>query len=312
MDASTGWMPFEVTPEKTETGPGLDGLLSYLRDEDEISRLLTKEKALIFRGFELRTGQLEGVMDLLLHDRLAYIHGNSPRTKVGNNVYTSTEYPAEFTISMHNELSYAARWPARLLFFCETAAATGGATPLTDGARWLESLDPEVRDAFAGGVRYVQNLPDGRGLGRSWQDTFETSSPAEVEAYLCAADAKWQWTPAGLRVTQIRPATTVHPITGAAVWFNQSDQWHPTALGDETAEALVDILPEEEMPQSVRFANGVPIPPEYVMHIKERGLELAVDVNWEAGDLLLIDNVLVAHGRRAYTGSRRVLVAMSD
>lgn len=55
-------------------------------------------------------GALDDVLDLLLPNRLAYVHGNSPRTKVGSNVYTSTEYPQEFTISMHNEMSYAHAW----------------------------------------------------------------------------------------------------------------------------------------------------------------------------------------------------------
>ena len=313
MGADADWAPGVITPEDAGTEPGLNGLLAYLSDTEKVDKLLISEKALIFRGFGIAPGQLEDVMNALLRDRLAYIHGNSPRTKIGNNVYTSTEYPAEFTISMHNELSYAARWPARLLFFCETPPAAGGATSLTDGVAWLSALDPEVREAFSGGVRYLQNLPDGRGLGRSWQDTFETSDRDEVEAYLSATGAEWEWTLDGLRVTQVRQATTRHPVTGAEVWFNQSDQWHAAALDDETSVALLDILPEQEMPQSVRFGNGDPIPAEYMLQVKERGLGLAVDVDWHiAGDLLLIDNVLVAHGRRSFSGSRRVLVAMSD
>jgi alpha-ketoglutarate-dependent taurine dioxygenase len=72
------------------------------------------------------------------------------------------------------------------------------------------------------------------------------------------------------------------------------------------------MMPEENLPQSVRFADGSPIPDEHVRHIRDRGFESAADVDWRPGDLLLIDNVLVAHGRRPFTGSRRVLVAMSD
>lgn len=77
---------------------------------DELGELLVQEKALVFRGFGVTPGSLDGVLDLLLPNRLAYVHGNSPRTKVGSNVYTSTEYPQEFTISMHNEMSYAHAW----------------------------------------------------------------------------------------------------------------------------------------------------------------------------------------------------------
>jgi alpha-ketoglutarate-dependent taurine dioxygenase len=312
MVDGAGWMPFEVAPDGTGRAASAAGLRSYLEDTRAMDELLTEQKAVVFRGFGVRADQLDGVMDLLLRSRLNYVYGNSPRTKVGRNVYTSTEYPAELTISMHNELSYAATWPARLLFFCETAAATGGATPVADGARWLAALDPEVRECFSAGLRYVQNLPDGHGLGRSWQDTFETDDRNQVEAYLSAAGATWEWKKRGLRVTQVRPATTRHPVTGAEVWFNQADQWHLATLDGDTAAGLAQIMPEEDLPQSVRFADGTPIPDDHVRQIRDRGLDAAVDVGWRPGDLLLIDNVLVAHGRRAFTGQRRVLVAMSD
>lgn len=161
------WRPLEITPEEADTTAGADGLVAYLSTLDDLEGLLAKEKALVFRGFDVREAELDQVTDRLLPNRLAYVHGNSPRTKVGNNIYTSTEYPAEYVISMHNELSYAHAWPTRLLFTCAVAPATGGATPVVDGTLWLASLDDEVREAFAGGVRYTQNLHGGRGSARA-------------------------------------------------------------------------------------------------------------------------------------------------
>jgi alpha-ketoglutarate-dependent taurine dioxygenase len=253
------------------------------------------------------------VFDLALPNRLAYVHGNAPRTKVGDNVYTAAEYPAGSTISMHNELSYAHGWPARLMFYCQVAAESGGATPVVDGTAWLAALHPRVREAFADGVCYRQNLHGGRGFGKSWQETFETGARDEAERFLTASGATFEWRPdGGLRVSQLRPSTNHHPVTSEEVWFNQSDQWHPASLGEDTASALAQILHQEDLPQYVTFADGSPIPDDYVIHVRDRGLEVAVDVDWRAGDLLLIDNVLVGHGRRPFTGSRRVLVAMSD
>ncbi|MGX1756544.1 TauD/TfdA family dioxygenase [Streptomyces lydicus] len=312
MNATPSWTPLVITPQSTDVEASAAGLLKVIGDTATIDDQLVKEKALIFRGFGVSQVELEPVLDEVLPKRLAYVHGNSPRTKIGKNVYTSTEYPQEFTISMHNEMSYAHQWPARLLFFCEKAAETGGATPVTDSALWLESLDPEVREAFKGGVCYQQNLHDGYGLGKSWQDTFETTDRDEVEDFLGRTGAQWEWKPDGsLRVRQIRPATAQHPVTGAEVWFNQSDQWHPAGLGDDTAAALAQILPPEDLPQSVTFADGTPIPDEYVIQIRDRGLDAAVNCDWRTGDLMLIDNMLVSHGRRPFTGTRRVLVAMS-
>ncbi|MEV7024079.1 TauD/TfdA family dioxygenase [Kitasatospora sp. NPDC093558] len=316
MDASSGWKPLEIGPDSVSVpgAAGVEGLLAWLdADAEGIEALLDREKAVVFRGFGVTEQRLGAVMDRLLPERLAYVHGNSPRTKVGDNVYTSTEYPAEYTISMHNELSYAHSWPSRLLFCCVVAAETGGATPVVDAARWLESLDDEVRERFADGVRYSQNLHGGVGLGKSWQDTFETDDRDQVDRFLAGSHAAGEWRRDGsLRITQQRRATVRHPRTGTEVWFNQSDQWHPAGLGDETAADLARLLPAADLPQSVTFADGAPIPAEYVRQIRDRGLAAAVDVDWRQGDVLLIDNVLVGHGRRPFTGSRRVLVAMSD
>ncbi|WP_327258031.1 TauD/TfdA family dioxygenase [Streptomyces sp. NBC_01244] len=305
------WTPLEIEAEQAGGAQELVDRLTALGGE--LDSLLVQEKALVFRGFDVPADDLDDVLGVVLPRRLAYVHGNSPRTKVGGNVYTSTEYPPEFTISMHNEMSYAYAWPARLAFYCQIRPGGGGATPVLDAARWLESLDDEVREAFAGGVRYVQNLHDGYGLGKSWQATFETDLQEEVERFLDGTGAIWKWKgDGGIRVESVRPATTRHPVTGAEVWFNQADQWHPAGLGDDTAAALAQILPEDELPQNVTFADGSPIPEAYVAQIRDRGLEHAVDVDWAQGDLLLIDNVLLAHGRRPFTGNRRVLVAMSD
>ncbi|MFC9735362.1 TauD/TfdA family dioxygenase [Streptomyces roseolus] len=313
MEPTTSWRPAVISPDSHALPATADALAGLLQDSARTDELLDAHKVLVLSGFGVDPRELEKIMPLLLPDRLPYVFGNSPRTKVGHNVYTSTEYPAEFTISMHSEMSYAAQWPARLLFYCERAADSGGATPVVDNAAWYRALDQEVRDAFADGLRYTQNLHGGRGLGKSWQDTFETEDRSEVEEYLSRTGATWQWNARnGLRVSHVRPATIEHPVTGERLWFNQSDQWHPATLGDEAAAALMEMLPPEELPQSVAFADGSPIPAEHVRQVRDRGLEHAVDNDWRPGDLMLVDNVRAAHGRRPFTGDRRILVAMSD
>ncbi|MFI6468598.1 TauD/TfdA family dioxygenase [Streptomyces sp. NPDC050528] len=303
------WRPQEITSGSA----GTRDLAGWLADlgPDRLTSLLVSQKALVFRDFGVTPESVDTVFDRLVPDRLPYVHGNSPRTRVGRNLYTSTEYPPQFTISMHNELSYAHRWPARLAFYCEKAAASGGATPVLDGELWLDSLDPEIREAFADGILYIQNLHDGFGFGKSWQDTFETDDRKAVEEFLARSEAEWEWSHDGIRIVQHRAVTTKHPVTGASVWFNQADQWHPAGLGDKAASDLYDILEPDEFPQYVTFADGTPIPDSYVEQIQQRGLRNAVDVDWRAGDVLLIDNVLAAHGRRPFEGTRRVLVAMA-
>lgn len=311
-EATKQWQPLTMTPETQDRAPDAEGLRQLISDEQTVADLILNHKAIVFRGFSVDPRQFDEMLTLLLPHRLAYTHGNSPRTKVGDNVYTSTEYPAELTISMHNELSYSSRWPSRLTFYCERRPATGGATPVVDGSQWLQSLDDDLKSAFAGGLRYTQNLHDGYGLGKSWQETFETSDRDAVEQYLAEVGATWEWkSDGGIRIHQTRPATIAHPQSGVEVWFNQVDQWHLAGLDPDTAQLLSESMPADDLPQNVTFADGSDIPPEYVLQVRDRGLDGAVDVNWEAGDLMVIDNVALAHGRRPFTGSRRVLVAMS-
>lgn len=312
MSTEQCWTPLHLTPDHHDVAPTRAGFEELVTRRVDLGSMLAAHKAIVFGGFDIGLADLNFVIDHVLPNRLAYRHGNTPRTNTGDNVYTSTEYPADQSISLHSELSYAHSWPDRLAFWCERPATVGGATSVASTSGWLEALDPEVKDAFSGGVRYVQNLHGGHGLGKSWQDTFETHDRSEVERFLSAGAAEWDWSSDGVRVTQVRPATIVHPETGLSGWFNQVDQWHSAGLPDPVREALLELLSEDELPQTVTFADGGAIPDEYVRHVRDVGWQCAFDVQWSAGDLLLVDNVAAAHARRPFRGDRRILVAMSS
>jgi alpha-ketoglutarate-dependent taurine dioxygenase len=308
MNSAVSWRPKEIAPGDVDVRPS--GLFAYLQDI-ELDKLLLQAKALLFRGFKISAEAYDQTCAALLPNLVPYVNGNSPRTKVGHNIYTSTEYPAEETIWMHSELSYSSTWPSRLMFICDRAPATGGATPVVDTQLWMESIDDEVRMAFAGGVCYTQNMHAGRGLGKSWQATFETDDRKAVEDWLDGAEADWSWKPdGGLRINQVRPATLRHPVVSTEHWFSQADQFHIAGMGADAA-MMAAVVPEHLLPQSVSFADGSPIPAEYIRHVQETGLNLSCETDWQVGDVLLIDNVAVAHGRRPFTGDRRILVAMS-
>ncbi|MEV7020397.1 TauD/TfdA family dioxygenase [Streptomyces sp. NPDC093991] len=140
--------------------------------------------------------------------------------------------------------------------------------------------------------------------------------PGEVTGYLARLllwlDDREKQNPGGYINVTAFPEELRLEDEDPAILALQLDQWHPAGLGDETAKELYDILPPEEFPQYVTFADGTPIPDEYVTHIRDVGLDLAVDVDWREGDVLVIDNVLTAHGRRPFEGTRRILVAMCD
>jgi alpha-ketoglutarate-dependent taurine dioxygenase len=294
-------------------GDGRGELLDAARKQAD--ELLMRHGAVVFRGLGIASASD-------FHDAVArfgepfteYLYGNSPRRSVHEGVWTSTDYPAEYDISLHNELSQAYRWPDRLFFCCLVAPPTGGETPVSDGRAMLARMDPGVRERFSRhGVAYLQNLHGGYGLGRSWQDSYETGDAAKVEEYLRVAGIEFRWTDdEDLRIRQVRPATRMHPATGEEVWFNQADQFHISSLRPSEAEALLALVSSaEELPLSATFGDGTQIPLDDLAHVRDVAAGNECVFCWMAGDILMIDNMLVMHGRHAYAGPRQVLVAMT-
>jgi alpha-ketoglutarate-dependent taurine dioxygenase len=291
-------------------------LATFAREQRaSLGERLAEHGAVLLRGFDAATPETFADVVAALGDRpLDYVHGNSPRTKLSSaNVYTSTEYPPEFAIPLHNEMSYAPRWPRHLYLHCVIAPSAGGRTPIADSREILRRLSSGLRQRFTDkGVLYRQHLHGGVGLGRSWQQTYETDDRARVERHLRDLEVEFGWLPdGGLRTRQLRPATVVHPELGEEVWFNQADQWHWSGAGPGFGEELLDLLGEDDLPTSCRHGDGSPIALEDLEEIRRVGQECAVSFDWMPGDLLVLDNVRLAHGREPYTPPRRILLAMS-
>jgi len=280
---------------------------------EALDSLVLRHGAVLLRGLlPPETAAFDAALRALAPDLKPYVEGQSQRSRVEGRIYTSTEYPADQEIVLHNELSYTHAPPARLFFFCLVAPDSGGETPIVDCRRLHRVLDPAVRGPLVDrGVRYVKNMHGGSGFGKSWQDHFETGDREVVERYLTEGGAAYRWNDDGsLWTSQVRPAEREHPDTGETVWFNQADLWHWSALGTRGA-SLLKLLGEDRLPTNACYGNGQPIPVEHMDATRETRRREAVVFAWQAGDLLVLDNQLVAHGRRPFTGPRRILVAMA-
>ena len=282
----------------------------------ELSRRLLGPGALLLRGWDV--GNLTDFMAVVrafAGDRplFGYAGGASPRSALGDGSYSSTDYPPHVALSLHNELSYTDLYPRLLFFACMQAPETGGETTLGDSRRILRSIDPQVAERFRSSkVRYLRNLSPFRGGGYSWREAFETDDPAEAEARALAMGGNVEWRPGEvLRLSQTRPATAMHPQTGEEVWFNQADGFHPSALDPTSyAEAMAFAGSEEDFRLGVTYGDGGEIDLRDLKEVREAIRSETRPHRWREGDVLVIDNLLVAHGRRPFSGPRKIVLAM--
>ncbi|GHE27183.1 protein AmbC [Streptosporangium violaceochromogenes] len=318
---TAGW----ARPAGTPAGRGLPLLLRPGHDGVDLAEwadahprrvrdLLSRHGALLFRGFGVTGEGFGDVVRALAGEPLAYMERSSPRTEVGDRIYTATDHPADQPIALHNENSYRRECVATLVFCCLAAPERGGATTVADTRRVLARLDPQVVRAFARhGVRYVRNYGDDHGgVGLSWPEVFQTGNRKEVAAYCRERGIDLEWKPGGgLRTSQVRPAVARHPVTGERVWFNHAAFFHVTSLPPRVRDALLAQFAEEDLPNSTSYGDGRPIEPEVLRCLHDAYRDERVAVPWREGDVMVVDNLLAAHGREPFSGTRRVLVGMA-
>lgn len=288
---------------------------------------LLKHGGLLFRGFPM-----ENAVDFAQFIRclgtgsfVDYIGGDSPRNKIHEGVYTSTEAPPSFKIPLHNELSFVKHYPKHIYFFCEVAPQAKGETIIADARQVYKSVDPGVKEHFTkNGLRYescyfykshmMQWLT--KNSHKSWIQVFETESKTDVERKCREHDFEFQWAKNDwLQISQVRPAVMSHPITGDTVWFNQAHlyDFNPKLLGTwKYLGAKLFYCRKHTKLHQVFFADHTSIPRSDLYHIMDVLDANTITFPWQRGDLLVLDNVLAMHGRAIFEGKRRILAAMTS
>lgn len=296
--------------------PVLEGinLLTWVANNQElINRILLQHGGILFRNFQIKEiAEFENFIQIVSGDLIEYRDRSSPRSTVQGKIYTSTDYPADQSIFLHSENSYAASWPLKIFFYCVKAAQQGGETPIADTRKLLQKIDPKIRDRFTEkGVMYVRNFGDGFGL--PWQTLFQTTNPAEVEQFCHSNNIEFEWKPGNrLRTRTRRQAVTTHPKTGEAVWFNHAVFFHITTLDTKIRNALLAEFSEADLPHNTYYGDGSPIETEVLEHLRQVYQQQMVSFTWEKRDVLMLDNMLAIHARNSFVPPRKILVGMAE
>ncbi|GLH79076.1 hypothetical protein SSBR45G_39850 [Bradyrhizobium sp. SSBR45G] len=281
---------------------------------DMIERQLYASGGILFRDFQLDGAEaFRSFAAGFGHPLLTYEFGSTPRTQVSAGVYTSTEYPPHQSIPLHNEQAYTRDWPMKIWFYCQQPAQQGGETPVADSRLIHRDMPAAIRKRFADkGVMYVRNY--GSGLDVDWRQVFGTESKAEVERYCATHSIVCEWKDGDeLRTRQVCQGIAVHPVTGDTVWFNQAHLFHVSSLAPDVRESLLDIVGDPlELPRNAFYGDGSPIDDETLTTVRGVLERHKIVFPWQAGDVVMLDNMLTAHAREPFKGPRRVIVAMAQ
>lgn len=297
--------------------PAVDGvdLVDWATNNREhVEKLLLQHRALLFRNFNSKTAPVFERFIMATSDGvlMEYKDRSSPRHAVGEKIYTSTDYPPDQTIFLHNEGTYWLTWPLKIYFFCLIAPPEGGETPIADTRKVFNRISPDARQRLIDKkIMYQRNFNQGFGL--TWQSVFQTDDKTVVEEYCRRNFIQFEWKDEErLRTYQIRPAVAKHPRTGEIVWFNHATFFNVSTLEPAMRATLLETFAEADLPFNTYYGDGSPIDSWILDEFRNAYQQEKISFKWQEGDILLLDNMSVAHGRAPYSGERKILVGMAD
>jgi alpha-ketoglutarate-dependent taurine dioxygenase len=280
---------------------------------EALRALVAEHGSILVRGLVLRDpAEVAAVFRPLATRLMAEQETFASRQAYADGVYSSSKWPSNQPMCMHHELSYRLEFPGLMLFACLEAPTAGGATGVADSTAVLDALPAELVARFEHqGWLLTRNYNED--IGASVAEAFGTEDRGAIEGYCRANGIEFEWQPAGgLRTRQRRNAVVRHPVSGRRCWFNQVAFLSEWTIDPEVREFLVDVYGAEALPFNTSFGDGEAVGEDVVALLNEVYEANTAREQWQAGDLLLVDNIRTAHSREAFEGRREVLVALAD
>ncbi len=306
----------------------------------ELRELVRSHGAVLLRGFELSRPEDFAELSARIGGRLGDSYeGPSPRKVLAKGVYSASEVPGHLVVPEHAEMSYLKQMARLLFFWCRTPAEEGGATTLVDGRRVLASLEPSrVEHLLAAPLKIRRRHARAEGLHdpfelKRWPEAFGAKTREQLLQHIASLGCTAYFERDGaVTLESFQDAVRLHPETNERVWLNHLLVFHASAPSALLRSALLNerrfsagaLYPLAEtyrrfswlfgpgVATDVRLHSGEPIPDATVSHVRDVVDRLAVPLEWQRGDLLVVDNHIALHGRRPFRGAREVVVAWSD
>jgi len=279
----------------------------------ELLQQVTSHGTVLLRGFSIRSAEdFDAIVSALSIPNFPYKKSlsNAVRINRTERIFTANEAPSDVDIFFHHEMAQTPVYPEWIMFYCEKAADQGGATQLCRSDWLYERLTTEcsefIRNCEQKGLQYTNVMPaddDAKsGMGRSWRSTLSVDTKEEAEQRLADMNYTHHWLDSGcLRATTPSLPAVMEVSPGRKTFFNQLiaayGGWKDSR--NDPADAI-------------RHGDGSMLDAKAVQKAIDISEELSFETHWQAGDVALIDNTIVMHGRRPFVGTRKVLASLGQ
>ncbi len=284
----------------------------------EIVALFKQHGALLFRNFAVDTEAFLEFTSRYCRDFSTYQGGgfrwgSLDREKIGNNetLLSVTGSTQSFGIPLHGEMYYMRQKPTLLWFYCEHPPAEAGETTLCDGRELYKKMTAKEREYFSEHkLKYIRHL-----TREEWPVAFQTNALDDLRAWCVKNDSTLTENPDGsMTIEYVCSAVSRERVENQDVFINNLFVIHSAEqaiLSGAAAKAL--SLPRNACPIVVRLENDAEIPQEIIAQLEQAANKLSAKVSWQAGDVLMIDNTRILHGRKkSPDAARNIYVRMGE
>ncbi|OUL26770.1 taurine catabolism dioxygenase TauD [Nostoc sp. T09] len=280
-------MNFQIQPISNTIGQQIISTGSnsiFQLAQEEIISLFNLYGVLLFRGFEVNAEIFKDFSNLLSTDFIDYSGGAFNRRIINGDktILSVNDFNSE--IKLHGEMYYQKNVPLMLWFFCATPASDKGETIICDGRQFFNELSNSTKELFSKKkLKFTVPMTE-----EAWQKKYKIENLNQLQEICKHNDIKLTISKDKSIVAEyLCPATIPSKCGNYQVFINS-------------------LLPTKQLyPNIIKFEDDSDIPKEVMSEVNEIAERITTEIAWQKGDILMIDNTRVLHGRRAFSDENR-------
>lgn len=316
--------------------PGFENHQQVLSDPELIASVrdaLADSGAVLLRGLPIAdTAEAEAVLgafDVKFDDD--YLGGASPRSRLSEHFFTSTEAPAQFVISFHTEMCYLKNRPGKVFFYCITKPEQYGETSVFDCAEIFANLPAEMQHKIETlGMMYQRYFVNKKArffnVYKTWMDSFQADTREQAEAACREQGLDFEWQAnGGLTTRNKMPGMIVDPKSGKKCISLTLYNSESASYDMYTFKRRINTFSRLAFSTFIRaqyarknvflktlWGDGSEITPAETRLLIDAAWQQSNLFQWQSGDLLILDNIRCGHGRLNVIPPRKIAAALGD